>query len=493
MDQSEARFKLVRWGRRTGKTVWAGKAAVVGHGPIQPDGTPRFPGVCQGWDVIWLARDYPQAGIIWREWVVPRFAGVKGVRLNHAEHTVQIGTGHLLVRSAENVLSLKGSGARLRGVVVEEAAWLPLEAAWKDVIRPALMDNEGWSVWISTPNGGQDGNTDKLAPSFFNRVCTEILEGKRGPEWAQFHATARDNPTIARSEFDAMLEDYPEGSIRRAQEIEAELVLGGEGLAFPEWSSEVHVVQYEAPANWGWAGGFDWGYSSPGCCLIGRFAPDRDILLRYETYFKKETACEVGERIAKQLRGTGQAFPDQFPIFTDPSVFNPLDGRPSYADEVQRGLRNVLGDRAPVMVPASMVRTENRGIRESGWLVLHEALRWRLAEDGTRPRHLDAALKVHKACPNLIRTLPALPVDPRHPEDVDTTAEDHAADALRYLLQSRIRRPDQREGRDVPAGVHPGFTVQPDQTVVRNSRDGSARVPLRRRFLTGVQRGRDDG
>ena len=489
MDQSTARFKLVRWGRRTGKTVWAGKAAVVGHGPTQPDGQPLFPGVSQGWDIIWLARDYPQAGIIWREWVVPRFAGVKGVRLNHAEHTVQIGSGHLLVRSAENVLSLKGSGARLKGVVVEEAAWLPLEAAWKDVIRPALMDNEGWAIWISTPNGGQDGNTEKIVPSFFNRVCTEIIEGKRDEAWAEFHATARDNPTIAPSEFAAMLEDYPEGSIRRAQEIEAELVLGGEGLAFPEWSSDVHVVQYEAPPTWAWAGGFDWGYTSPGCCLIGRFAPDRDILIRHEVYFRKLTGIEVGEQIGRLLRSLGDPWPDQFPIFTDPSVFNPLDGRPSYADEVQRGLWNIVGeDRAPLMVPASMVRSENRGIRESGWLVLHEALRWRIAEDGSRPRHLDSALKVHKACVNLIRTLPALPISPRHPEDVDTTADDHASDCLRYLLQSRIVRPNQREGPPIPKGQHPGWQVNADQTVSRKRRDGEA--PEAKRFQTGYGRGR---
>jgi hypothetical protein len=36
--------------------------------------------------------------------------------------------------------------------------------------------------------------------------------------------------------------------------------------------------------------------------------------------------------------------------------------------------------------------------------------------------------------PNLVRTLPALPYDPHRVEDVDTKADDHAADAARYLL-----------------------------------------------------------
>jgi hypothetical protein len=42
-------------------------------------------------------------------------------------------------------------------------------------------------------------------------------------------------------------------------------------------------------------------------------------------------------------------------------------------------------------------------------------------------------------CPNLIRTLPALPFDEHDPEDVDTMSEDHAPDALRYALMTRPR------------------------------------------------------
>jgi hypothetical protein len=41
-------------------------------------------------------------------------------------------------------------------------------------------------------------------------------------------------------------------------------------------------------------------------------------------------------------------------------------------------------------------------------------------------------LQIFETCPNLIRTLPALPVSAGDPEDVDTDAEDHAFDALRY-------------------------------------------------------------
>jgi len=40
-------------------------------------------------------------------------------------------------------------------------------------------------------------------------------------------------------------------------------------------------------------------------------------------------------------------------------------------------------------------------------------------------------------CKHLLRTLPMLQHDENNPEDLDTTAEDHAADALRYGVMSR--------------------------------------------------------
>jgi hypothetical protein len=43
---------------------------------------------------------------------------------------------------------------------------------------------------------------------------------------------------------------------------------------------------------------------------------------------------------------------------------------------------------------------------------------------------------VFNTCNNLIRTLPALPYDKVKQEDIDTDAEDHVYDALRYALTS---------------------------------------------------------
>ena len=42
-------------------------------------------------------------------------------------------------------------------------------------------------------------------------------------------------------------------------------------------------------------------------------------------------------------------------------------------------------------------------------------------------------------CTNLISQLPILPLDKANPEDINTKAEDHLYDALRYGVMSRPR------------------------------------------------------
>jgi len=87
----------------------------------------------------------------------------------------------------------------------------------------------------------------------------------------------------------------------------------------------------------------------------------------------------------------------------------------------------------PVLAPSDayaevgLVLGKASNERLAGKARVHEALYF---DDDVQPM-----LQVLRgAAPNLVRTLPKLPTDPHDPEDVDTTAEDHAYDALRYLL-----------------------------------------------------------
>ena len=65
-----------------------------------------------------------------------------------------------------------------------------------------------------------------------------------------------------------------------------------------------------------------------------------------------------------------------------------------------------------------------------GWDAVNTYLR--IPED----LRVQPKLQIFETCVNMVRTIPLLQHDEKHPEDVDTNGEDHAADELRYLLRT---------------------------------------------------------
>jgi phage terminase large subunit len=62
-------------------------------------------------------------------------------------------------------------------------------------------------------------------------------------------------------------------------------------------------------------------------------------------------------------------------------------------------------------------------------------------------------LKIFDNCVNLIRTLPMMRHDRTNPEDLDTKDEDHAVDALRYLLGCRPYEVHKRASKKYAEGA----------------------------------------
>ena len=130
----------------------------------------------------------------------------------------------------------------------------------------------------------------------------------------------------------------------------------------------------------------------------------------------------------------------------DPSAFA-SDGGPSIAERMaRRGVHFRRADNA---------RVAQRGAL-GGW----DQLRARLVGEGGRP-----GIYLFSTCADTIRTLPALQHDAARPEDVDSQAEDHAADEVRYACMSRPWLPRRvvppRPDRLV-------YEAQPDGRVVAN-------------------------
>lgn len=202
---SPARYKVAACGRRWGKTM-AGLIAVVdGHGANR-----ELIGAAQGGNIWWVAPNYPIETLIWDELRI----SLKGAwtRKSEVERRIILPTGgSVTVKSAHEPDSLRGTG--LDGVVMDEAATCD-ERAWYEALRPALMDRQGWALFIGTPKG----------ENWFQR----LFDGATALLWARWQRPSMDNPDVTEEEIEATR--LTMGSAGFRQEIMAEFV-GAEELA----------------------------------------------------------------------------------------------------------------------------------------------------------------------------------------------------------------------------------------------------------------------
>lgn len=304
-----------------------------------------FGGVLAGGDVVWIAQTYTNlTTLLWREEIEPRMAHLPFIELNKTLHDINIrGRGSLLLRSGEKdaIRSVRGVGKNLRGVIVDEAAWLDLRGALQDIILPACLDNGAWLILMSTTNAGSDGGYDDQGkpqiPSYFNVLCKEVRAGKRSSEWVEFTGTAYDNPTLSDAAIDELVAEYTPGSPRLAQEVFAELLETGIGLALPGLTEQHHIVPaFSPPEHWNHFAGFDWGFHHP--WVFGHYtvSPDGAVYKR-ETLINRQ---DLPEAIDRQVRAAG-IDPSTLPVFAGPDIWQTRVAKgefrgPTIAEELAR-------------------------------------------------------------------------------------------------------------------------------------------------------------
>jgi hypothetical protein len=227
-------------------------------------------------------------------------------------------------------------------------------------------------------------------------------------------ASVWDNPYLTQdSSYIAMLASLPE--VKRKQFLYGDWDVVEDG-AFSEFNRSTHVVEpFEVPNGWTRIRAADFGFSSPSAILWGAVDYDNNIWIYRELYVSKVTADQLGRMIREVESGDGKIYD----AVLDSSCWARRGDRgPSIAEMLNaEGCRFRPSDRSP-------------GSRISGKIEIHKRLM--VDEDTEEPR-----LRIFENCPNLIRQLNSLPLDKNNPEDVDTKAEDHAYDALRYMVSSR--------------------------------------------------------
>lgn len=170
--------------------------------------------------------------------------------------------------------------------------------------------------------------------------------------------------------------------------------------------------------------GVDYGMEAPFCALWGAKMPDGVTVVYRELYVAEKTPEQQARMIlSSEMHGERNDY-RPVPCALDPAMWqrqphdltegDPKTGAPPPSSVAGAYWRSGL----------TIVKAINNRI--AGVARVHEKLQMR--PDGT-PR-----LYIADNCTNLIRTLPELVTDHMNPEDVDSDGEDHAFDALKYLL-----------------------------------------------------------
>ncbi len=254
---SKAKRKVVRAGRRSGKTVGAAILAVEAFVNKKR--------------VLYAAPTDEQKGKFWfevKKALAPLVA--TGVyKLNEAESYIErVGTeNRIKAKTAWNADSLRGDYADL--LILDE--WqLSNEDAWDVVGQPMLADHNGDAVFIYTPPTLRSAGISKARDPRHAAKMFKKAQSDTTGLWQAFHFTSHDNPHISQEALGIMLQDMSRQSYR--QEILAEddeLQLNW--LVYKVFNESLcKIKRFEVPKNWPVYSGHDFGTANPAALFFAQ-------------------------------------------------------------------------------------------------------------------------------------------------------------------------------------------------------------------------------
>lgn len=249
-------------------------------------------------------------------------------------------------------------------------------------------------------------------------------------------AKLSDNPTVDAEDYSMKLQGLGNDALVKAM-LDGDWNIVAGGMFDDVWREPIHALEpFDIPSSWVIDRAFDWGSSHP--FSVGFWAESdgteatlrdgtkkawpRGTLFRIGEIYGwngnpnegcKKLAVEVARDILSYQRDVpwgGRVTPGP----ADNSVFDAENGMCIADDMAKLGVRWERSNKSP-------------GSRKTGW----EALRKRL-KAGLAQKMEDPGLFVFNTCRHFIRTVPTLPRDSKKPDDVDTDAEDHVGDEVRY-------------------------------------------------------------
>lgn len=368
------RFRVLRCGRRWGKTSLMAEE-IKGVAISKPS------------RIAYIANNYQQARDIMWEFLKKELRGAiietNEARLEIKVRTIKGGESHIVLRGWESVENLRGQAFDFLGLD-EVAMMRNFWVNWQEVLRPTLTDRKGEALFASTPKGF----------NHFYDLCNLEL---KDAEYKSFHFSSWDNPHLPKDELEKAKQSLP--ADRFAQEYEASFQKT-QGLVYKEFDREKHlydeVIVFKEPK----LGAVDPGYRNPAAVLTAYWTGER-LLIDDEWYKTERTDIQIAEYVA--ILKFKEVYPDP--------------ENSGFIEELRRARVNVK----EVIKGSGSIKAGIQQVREM---------------------LLRGDLLINKRCVNLIAEFEMYSYDDdkgeRNEQENPVKANDHALDALRYLVSSLL-------------------------------------------------------
>ena len=276
IDACGKRFIVANCSRRFGKTKYAIKWVL--NAMVEPN------------QQVWFIADtgIHAKSLVWAE-IVNIIPQAVVANKSIQDKTITLINGSVLtIRGSDREDSLRGHG--IDAVVMEEYAFQK-SSVWETIIRPQLIDRKGRALFISTPS--------KKRGPHFQDLCElaqkEQLKDPINSEYAYFHFTIFDNPTLDLKEINDLKELTTEFAWK--QEYLAEFI-EEEGQVYPEYHLLKNVFssqeKYTDANKYRCVRALDWGMDDPTALLYLHIDPSGKVVITDEY-------CRAGLTLSKHI------------------------------------------------------------------------------------------------------------------------------------------------------------------------------------------------
>jgi len=255
VSNSKKRFKIVKGGRRAGKTIYADQWQSTNALTMPPG------------EHLYVAPTQKQAAeISWFEYLDILGQDVI-LKASERDHRITLKNKAVIILRGSDKLDLQ-RGKKYRSLVMEEAAFQKADV-FDRILRPTLIDYRAPALFISSPKKG-----------WFTRMYNKYEDG-HDPEYDCFKFTIYDNPTLSHEEIEKVRATTSEHTFKTeymAEELEYE------GQVYVEFDQAKNIFSPDKwPDRHSYPGavGIDWGlddqtgvvwlnFTPEGYCLVSR-------------------------------------------------------------------------------------------------------------------------------------------------------------------------------------------------------------------------------